>query len=77
MHAHEAAGPPGRARGHRAALDEDSEPEPDVAVVAGTPREYLSAHPPTAALVVEVADSSLGLDRRLKSALYARAGSHE
>jgi len=56
------------------ALDEDSEPEPDVAVVAGTPREYLSAHPPTAALVVEVADSSLRLDRRFKGGLYARAG---
>jgi len=56
------------------ALDEASEPEPDVAVVAGTPRDYLGAHPSTAALVVEVADSSLRLDRRLKSGLYARAG---
>lgn len=59
------------------ALDEDSEPEPDVAVVAGTPRDYLSAHPSTAALVVEVADSSLRLDRRLKGGLYARAGVHD
>ncbi len=56
------------------ALDEDSEPEPDVAVVAGTPRDYINAHPSTAALVVEVADSSLRLDRRLKGGLYARAG---
>lgn len=56
------------------ALGEDSEPEPDVAVVAGTPRDYVGAHPSTAALVVEVADSSLRLDRRLKSGLYARAG---
>jgi Uma2 family endonuclease len=56
------------------ALDEDSEPEPDVAIVAGTPRDYVSAHPSTAALVVEVADSSLRLDRRLKGGLYARAG---
>ncbi|HEX9820119.1 MAG TPA: Uma2 family endonuclease [Methylomirabilota bacterium] len=56
------------------ALDDDSEPEPDVAVVAGAPRDYLGAHPSTAALVVEVADSSLRLDRRLKSGLYARAG---
>ena len=55
------------------ALDEESEPEPDVAVVAGDPRDYVSAHPSTAALVVEVADSSLRLDRRLKSGLYARA----
>ena len=56
------------------ALDEDSEPEPDVAVVAGTYRDYVGAHPRTAALVVEVADSSLRLDRRLKAGLYARAG---
>ena len=56
------------------ALDDDSEPEPDVAIVAGGPRDYVSAHPATAALVVEVADSSLRLDRRLKGGLYARAG---
>jgi len=55
------------------ALDEDSEPEPDVAVVAGAYRDYVGAHPSTAALVVEVADSSLRLDRRLKGGLYARA----
>jgi Uma2 family endonuclease len=55
------------------ALDDDSEPEPDVAMVAGEPRDYLTAHPSTAALVVEVADSSLRLDRRFKEGLYARA----
>jgi Uma2 family endonuclease len=55
------------------ALNEDSEPEPDVAIVAGKARDYLGAHPSTAALVVEVADSSLRLDRRLKGGLYARA----
>lgn len=55
------------------ALDEASEPEPDVAVVAGRPRDYLAGHPVAAALVVEVADSSLRLDRRLKGVLYARA----
>jgi Uma2 family endonuclease len=49
------------------------EPEPDVAIVAGTPRDYVNAHPSTAILVVEVADSSLRLDRRLKAGLYARA----
>jgi Uma2 family endonuclease len=54
------------------ALDDASEPEPDVAVVAGAPAAYRAAHPGTAALVVEVADSSLRLDRRLKAALYAR-----
>jgi Uma2 family endonuclease len=55
------------------ALGEDSEPEPDVAIVAGTARDYVVAHPMTAALVVEVADSSLRLDRRFKAAIYARA----
>ena len=56
------------------ALDAESEPEPDVAVVAGTPRDYLEAHPAMAALVVEVADSSLRLDRHFKGGLYSRAG---
>lgn len=55
------------------ALDPYSEPEPDVAVVAGSARDYLAAHPATAALAVEIADSSLRLDRRVKAALYARA----
>lgn len=59
------------------ALGEHSEPEPDVAVVAGKPQDYVVAHPSTAALVVEVADSSLRLDRRFKAAVYARAGLHE
>ena len=59
------------------ALGEHSEPEPDVAVVAGKPQDYVVAHPSTAALVVEVADSSLRLDRRFKAAVYARAALHE
>ena len=59
------------------ALGEHSEPEPDIAVVAGEPEDYLAAHPATAALVVEVADSSLRLDRRFKAALYAQAGLRE
>ena len=59
------------------ALGEHSEPEPDVAVVTGAARDYVNAHPTTAALVVEVADSSLRLDRRFKAAIYARAGLQE
>jgi Uma2 family endonuclease len=55
------------------ALDDDSEPEPDVAIVSGRPLDYIVDHPSTAALVVEVADSSLRLDRRLKAGLYAHA----
>lgn len=56
------------------ALDEQSEPEPDVVVVPGRLRDYLAAHPARPVLVVEVADTSLALDRLRKGALYARAG---
>lgn len=56
------------------ALDEDSEPEPDVAVVRGRPGESRDAHPSHPALVIEVADASLRFDRRRKGSLYARAG---
>jgi Uma2 family endonuclease len=55
------------------ALDQESEPEPDLAVVAGRPRDYLADHPARPALVVEVADSSLAVDREHKGSLYARA----
>ncbi len=51
----------------------DSEPEPDIAVVAGGPEEYRTAHPATAALVVEVAIATLGIDRA-KADIYAAAG---
>ena len=56
------------------ALDDDSEPEPDAVVVRGKPRDYVHAHPTRCALLVEIADSSLLLDRRKKVVLYARAG---
>ena len=55
-------------------LGEHDRPEPDIAVVAGTWRDYIDGHPRTALLVVEVADSTLLGDRRDKAALYARAG---
>jgi Uma2 family endonuclease len=55
------------------ALDDHSEPELDVAVVPGRALDYLAGHPTSAVLVVEVADSSLRLDRRFKAGLYARA----
>jgi Uma2 family endonuclease len=56
------------------ALDEESEPEPDVAVVPGSFRDYVIGHPSRPLLVVEVSESSLGLDRDHKGSLYARAG---
>lgn len=55
------------------ALDDESEPEPDVAVVAGDPRDYRDEHPSRPSLVVEVAESSLAFDREGKGGLYARA----
>ena len=55
-------------------LDDESEPEPDIAVVPGAPDDYARAHPERAVLTVEVAESSLALDRRHKGSLYARAG---
>jgi Uma2 family endonuclease len=56
------------------AVDEESEPEPDVAVVPGSFRDYVAGHPSRAALVLEVSESSLALDREHKGSLYARAG---
>ena len=56
------------------ALDEESEPEPDVSVAAGRARDRREPKPSRLALVVEIADSSLALDREHKGSLYARAG---
>jgi Uma2 family endonuclease len=55
-------------------LDDESEPEPDLVVVAGQPADYREAHPARPTLVVEVAESSLAFDRMHKGSLYARAG---
>jgi Uma2 family endonuclease len=49
------------------ALSEDSEPGPDVAVVPAA--DYSRAHPNSALLVIEVADTSLQKDRGIKTAL--------
>jgi len=49
-----------------------SEPEPDVAVVRGAFEDYRDHHPGTAALVIEIADSTLMHDRDVKAGLYAR-----
>jgi Uma2 family endonuclease len=48
---------------------DDSEPEPDVAVVPGG--RYAERHPDAALLIVEVAESSLEYDRQTKGPLYA------
>lgn len=53
-----------------------SEPGPDFAVVRGDDRTYDTRHPGPAdfGLLIEVADSSVLIDRRDKGRIYARAG---
>jgi Uma2 family endonuclease len=58
-------------------LDDHSEPEPDVVLARPRADKYRSDEPPyaaDAALVIEVADSSLPYDKRVKMPLYARHG---
>ncbi len=56
-------------------LGKHDEPEPDVAVVAGSERDYLgSDNRATALLVIEVSDTTLAFDRGRKARRYARAG---
>ena len=54
----------------------DSEPVPDVMVVRGARADFRSTHPSTAELVIEVAVSSLEIDR-VKALIYAEAGVKE
>lgn len=56
-------------------MTDDSVPEPDVAVVRGTARDFRSRYPQPSdtVLAIEVAESSLQRDRQ-KIRIYARAG---
>jgi Uma2 family endonuclease len=51
-----------------------SVPEPDIAVVKGERRSFLDNHPTTAALIVEVSDTTLEYDSEDKARIYATAG---
>ncbi|HVF09521.1 MAG TPA: Uma2 family endonuclease [Abditibacteriaceae bacterium] len=53
---------------------EGAEPQPDIIVIPGSPRDYKDRLPSVALLVVEVADTTLVSDRTQKAALYAKAG---
>ncbi len=53
-------------------LSDISEPEPDLAIVRGGPRDWTD-HPTTADLVIEISDSTLKFDLKDKAALYAQA----
>lgn len=57
-------------------LGDDSELEPDVAVLRPRPDRYRDSHPSPAdvLLIVEIADTSLQFDRSTKIPLYARHG---
>lgn len=57
----------------------DSEPQPDVILLRYRDDFYRHAlpGPENVALLIEVADSALGYDRRLKAPLYAEAGVQE
>jgi Uma2 family endonuclease len=57
-------------------LNDFSEPQPDIAVLKYRADFYRNAHPqpPDVLLVVEVADTTVEYDRRVKVPLYARAG---
>ncbi len=54
-------------------LDDRSEPEPDVCVVRGSPRDYVDSHPTRPALIVEVAQAGLRRAQGRKATVYARA----
>ena len=56
-----------------------SRPEPDLCLARGNARSYLTQHPgpEDIGLLIEVADSSLALDRTDKARLYAEAGIDE
>lgn len=63
-------------RNHSALTLADSEVEPDVSIVAGAIDDFVTAHPATAKLAVEVATGRAELEREL-TALYAEAGVQE
>src|SRR5262245_9761101 len=57
-------------------LDQYNQPQPDILVLKSRPDFYASRrpNPEDACLVVEISDSSLALDRKIKLRHYARTG---
>jgi Uma2 family endonuclease len=64
---------------HPVTLSNDSEPEPDLAIVQRLGREYRQHHPYPSNIfwLIEYADSSLSKDLEVKAKLYASAGIQE
>jgi hypothetical protein len=54
-------------------VDTYNDPLPDLAIVQGSPRDYAGGHPTTAALVVEVSDTTLRIDLTEKAERYPTA----
>ncbi len=61
------------------AIDDENEPQPDLTLLRPSEDYYRKQHPGPAdvLLLIEVADTSLELDRGEKLSLYAQAGIHE
>ena len=57
-------------------MPDESDPEPDIAVVRGGPLDFISRKATGAddLLIIKAADSSLSFDRVSKACLYAQAG---
>jgi Uma2 family endonuclease len=57
-------------------ISTNSEPEPDIAILRNRDDDYLSAHPSPldVLLLIEIADSSVNYDQKVKLPLYAEAG---
>jgi Uma2 family endonuclease len=57
-------------------LDDFSEPQPDISILKRRDDFYRHAHPrpEDVLIVIEVSDSTLSFDRKVKVPLYARAG---
>jgi Uma2 family endonuclease len=60
-------------------IDAIAEPEPDICILPGSYEDFRDEHPQASAtvLVIEIADSSLRMDRGRKVSLYARGGAPE
>jgi Uma2 family endonuclease len=60
---------------HGAITTDDSEPEPDIALIRSDLRDYVDRHPGPGdvAKIVEVADFSIERDRGIKKSVYAHA----
>jgi Uma2 family endonuclease len=56
-------------------LSDDSEPQPDVAILKWQDDFYISGHPTASDIhwLIEVSDTTIGIDRRIKVPLYAES----